>query len=219
MDPRDRDPLAYRDLRVPPGFVEYNPQSGGWFDHPIEVHGSPLRSADHARRALSLRALSGDLSGLAQLPPDGLWKLVCRGAAVTDEQFDAVARFPLLEELDLEHTHITDRALAAMHTMQQLRTLSLASCAVTDAGVEHIAGLRALEDLNIVGTAISDDGLPALAHHPNLRVLNIRATRITGESLAPLLTMPCLRRISMDHKQHRHARRFSGERPEVEILS
>jgi hypothetical protein len=204
----DRDPLGYLELPVPPGFVEYGGIREGW----------RYSYADRNHQALSLRARSEDLSGLAQLPPDGLWKLVCRHCPITDDDFDTVVRFDHLEDLDLTKTRITDRATATMHTLQRLRVLSLASTAVTNAALDHVAALRSLEHLDISDTAIDDDGLRALAFHPHLRILNVRKSGVTGEAFAPLLTTPELRQIWVTSRQHHHARRFSKERPEVELL-
>jgi hypothetical protein len=204
----NRDPLGYLALPVPTGFAEYGNVAAGW----------RYSYADRQHEALSLSALNDDLSGLSALPVNGLWKLSCAHRAITDDAFDHVVRFDLLEELDLGHTRITDRAITAMHTLQRLHWLSLSGCAVTDAAVEHLASLRSLEHLDISGTGVTDDGLRALAFHPALRVLNIRGSHVTGAGLAPLLTLEHLRQVSMSHKQHHHAHAFMRERPEVEVL-
>lgn len=204
----DGDPLAFGDFAIPDGFVKYEFGPAAWrYD-----------VADHQHRALSLIAHTHDLSGLAELPPHGLWKLSCTDRKTGDDALDHLVRFDALVELDLSHTRVSDAGTAAMHTMQGLLWLSLSSCGITDAAMEHLAALRKLEHLDISHTRVTDEGLRALAFHPALRVLSIRDSAVTGEALAPLLTVPQLREVWMSHRQLRHANRFAQERPEVRLL-
>jgi hypothetical protein len=194
-------------IPIPPGFEAY--RSGGFWRE---------RFGDRQRGRLSLVAVSDDISGLRAVPIRGLWRLDLQRRRLTDDDFDLVARFDKLEELNVSHTPLTDNALLGLHTLQQLRILALGSCAITDTGMEHVAALRKLEDLDLSQTKVTDDGLRALAFHPALHLLNLRDSEVTGERLAPLVTMPALRRLCLSGRQHRHARPFERERPDVEIL-
>jgi hypothetical protein len=196
-------------LPVPRGFRIYGGHSrAGW----------RYRVGDKLRNELSLSADGDDISALAEVPVNGLWRLECRYRRVTDDDFDLIARFDSLEELDLSHTKITDRATLRMHTLQKLRILRLGSCAITDAALEHLVALRSLEELDVCNSRVTAKGLPALAFHPALRIINLRDTPVTGAQLGALTTIPHLRELRLDGRQKHRTHDFAAQRPDVVIL-
>ena len=204
-----REFLLRPSLVVPPGFSEYGGQS---------FFAAMYRYGDEVRNRLSLSADTADLTGLADVPDDGLWRLSLHGRPVVDADLRALTRFHTIEELELGSTSVTDAGLVELVGRPMLRVLNLARCHITDAGMEQFARMPALEELILFHTDVTDAGLRALAFHPELAVLDLRGTRVSGDALAPLLTVPELHELRLPRGARRHARRFGRERPDVRIL-
>ena len=73
--------------------------------------------------------------------------------------------------------------------------LNLAKSALTDAGLAKLGSMPKLERLRLDGTAIGDAGLGALGSLPSLESINLIGTKVTGASVAWLTAQPALRRV------------------------
>ena len=83
------------------------------------------RAADEMHRALSLIALTTDLSPLEQLWPDGVWRLSAGiGVRITDDDLRHVSGMTSLQVVDLSNTAVTDEGLTHLLPLKRLDDLS-----------------------------------------------------------------------------------------------
>lgn len=178
----------------------------------------PARAADAARGALSLSAISADLSGLSALKSDHLWLLDARERPVTDADLRHLTRFHRLEVLALDQTAITDSGLTQLRHFPELRTVSLTGCAIGDEAAGFLASIKTLQDVELDATQVTDAGVSAFAGHPELTILDLRKTQVRGEGLLELVDLPKLRELRLTGRAERKARRYFRDRPEVTII-
>ena len=125
---------------------------------------------------------------------------------MTDAMVEELCRRePLLTQIDLSSSHITDRALELLGTLPGLETVSLAGTAVTDAGVAHLAACERLREVNLQGTATGDGALRALAGKANLCQVRT-GNNVTDAGLAVLHEFPVFKQ-------------WHGGEPELALLS
>ena len=76
-----------------------------------------------------------------------------------------------------------------------IANLNLSKSALTDAGLAKLAGMANLERLRLDGTAIGDAGLRALASLPRLESINLIQTKVTPAAAEWLASQPALKRV------------------------
>jgi hypothetical protein len=91
---------------------------------------------------------------------------------------------PFLRNLDLKNTRITDAGLKHLAKKKKLEHLDLSGCSVTDAGLDQLVALKSLYKLNLSQTQITDQGLQCLMGMPGLYELNLKGTQVTDEGVA-----------------------------------
>lgn len=105
---------------------------------------------------------------------------------VTDEDVALLSGLePVLEQLNLARTGVTDRGVRELARFTNLKRLHLERTGVTDEGVTALAGLP-LEYLNLYGTAVTDRAVEALAKISTLRGLYLWQTGVTGDGVERL---------------------------------
>ena len=103
---------------------------------------------------------------LAQL--ENLTEMHIESKHLTDEGIRHLARFPLLEDLELGG-RITDRGLEVLRDLRQLRHFKMYwTDSVSDAGMANLTFCRELETVDLMGTATGDGTVNALAGKPRL---------------------------------------------------
>jgi len=117
------------------------------------------------------------------------------GAPVTDEALPPVIGLPLLVELVLERTAISDLGLTYVGEMSGLRYLDLQGTQITDAGLAFLGEMDSLRTLILDGTAISDAGLPHIQGLQSLEVLGLNRTAVTNDGIRVLRSLPALREL------------------------
>ena len=162
------------DLYPAPGFLA---QMGGY---------SMARFADARLRALSLVALTPDLAGLADLAPDGVWKLVAGVASISDDQLFHISGMRSLRVLDLGSTSVTDAGMRHLLDLKELNELNPWGTLLTDSGVATIGAITSIENLSLAGRQVSDQGLIHLNNLTMLDTLDLRGTKVRGPGLAHL---------------------------------
>ena len=146
--------------------------------------------------AISLRGSAIGDRGLDALEALGatLHKLDVSGTGIGDAGIAALARLPLLEELDLGSTSATDRGLAGLKA-PRLRKLVLDNTYVEGTG---LAASESLEALDLLGAPVSDAGLEAIARAaPALQRLHLGETDVTGAGLAALRGLSKLKHLDL----------------------
>ncbi len=94
---------------------------------------------------------------------------------------------PLLEELSLAQTLITDAGLNHVAALFSLRKLNVAQTQATDNGVQYLSSLPHLESLDLSGNlGITDAAIPFLEKLPQLREVFLDGTSVTAEGLKRL---------------------------------
>lgn len=128
----------------------------------------------------------------------GLKKLVLEGTDADDRDVVLIARkMPLLQELNIGYTHITERALSAVSKMRELRKISLQRDSVTSSAVAQLGYAPNLAELNLRQTPVDDKVFDGLSRCKNLNALNLGKTRITDRGLAGLLSLRNLRKLDI----------------------
>jgi hypothetical protein len=100
-----------------------------------------------------------------------------------DECRQLIDGLPLLEELNLSRTRITDRGLESLQPSIEIRVLDLWGTRITDAAVPHIVKLQGLEELNLSGTQVTDAGVSQLTDLPQLKMLYADCSGVTPAGL------------------------------------
>src|SRR5262245_36553237 len=92
------------------------------------------------------------------------------------------------DEVQLEHTPLTDDDLQALAELENLRVLLIDDprSQVTAAGLTHVAGLAKLEHLRLRGEGVDDAALAQIASLKGLRFLNVPRGSFTDAGLGLL---------------------------------
>ena len=106
---------------------------------------------------------------------------------------------PNLLEIQLDRTGVGDAAIEYLAVNSPLlEEVSLNDTRITDVAMRHLATLRLLCHLRVSSTAISDHGLEHLANHPKLVSLNLRLTKVKGPGLRVLPSMTACTELYLD---------------------
>ena len=116
---------------------------------------------------------------ITEVSPNSQWDL-------KDADLQALSDLPALQELQLDHTNITDRATVYLESCPRLRVLALRQVQITDASLTHIAKLTQLRELDLWGTRVTSGGLHALTPLRYLEVLVLHDTSVTDD-VVPIL--------------------------------
>jgi DnaJ-domain-containing protein 1 len=165
-------------------------------DHP-ESRRYGYRFADESHRALSLEALTGDLSGLDAASPDIAWLVAARCPEVNDDQLRHVVRLTGLRTLDLSGASVTDLGIGLLASLTDLLELNLLGTPITDAAMRPISRLSKLQSLGLAETPLTDDGLSQLSTLTNLIRLDLRGTRIARHCVEQLSRLPRLGEVHL----------------------
>lgn len=76
-----------------------------------------------------------------------------------------------------------------------IANLNLSRTAITDAGLARIGPMAHVERLRVDQTAVGDEGLAALGTLPRLESINLVGSKVTPASVAWLVQQPALRRV------------------------
>ncbi len=120
------------------------------------------------------RTLGDALTAMNLARTDGSGTIVTVDVAGTtfgNLEMQHLKHLPMLKELHLAATSVTDAGLPGIRCLTQLEELYLTKCTVTDAGLLHIAELSGLRAVNLVGTQITGAGLRHLVKLSQLRSL------------------------------------------------
>ena len=104
-----------------------------------------------------------ELAGLAQLQVLDL----C-GSAITDSGLThlrtkgGLQKLPLLTNLDLSFTKVTDKGVQELAVLARLQVLDLSRTAITDSGLAHLKAIRGLQKLDLHNTEITENGIKDL---------------------------------------------------------
>lgn len=174
-------------------------------EHPLKIHESvgrvsagPTLSEAEASAILNFPTLRRlDLSGTNGKAVPAFRDESPLGQALFDAQLQEFAKLPLLEELDLHNTRVTDAGVRHLADMRTLRKLCLLYSGVTDEGVRHLANLRDLEEIDLGGTRVTDDGVRHFAALTELRLLNLRITGVSDDGVRHLAALTKLRALDL----------------------
>jgi internalin A len=115
-----------------------------------------------------------------------------------DAELAILASVPLIEDLRLRETRITDAGLCHLRRFSRLRVLWLRGTAITDAGVDDLRALTTLTYLDLGDTKITDAGIAALQPLQQLRGLALNHTQVTDKGVAQLKQLPNLEHLTLD---------------------
>jgi|GEM_PF-1752129 hypothetical protein len=88
--------------------------------------------------------------------------IIASGPNVIDDGLYDLSAFPLLTDLNLEYSEISDAGLSQLGTLKQLTSLVLLGTEISDTGLAHLHGLSLLETLDLEFTSVSEGGLEKL---------------------------------------------------------
>lgn len=109
------------------------------------------------------------------------------GKACTDQSLALLAGLePVLHELNLSGTSVTDVGLKQVTGYGRLERLNLSRTPVTDAGVATVASMKSLTWLNLHNTAVGDAAVDAMAGMKGLRGAVLWRTGMTEGGISRL---------------------------------
>lgn len=128
----------------------------------------------------------------------GLKRLILEGTDAGDREVEIVAlKMPMLQELNLGYSRVSDRSLRSIATMSSLKSLSLQKDGVTAAGISRLAEMPSITDLNLKETKIGNEALAAFSKSKTLSAINLAKTKVTDAGLTSLLSMRNLRKLDL----------------------
>lgn len=173
---------------APPSESNHEPTAAAPTEPPAESKLTESQRAARDAAVAAIRARGGLALPLGQNSDLLEVRLGLIGQPVQDRDLDLLHGLePVLRDLDLSGTKITDAGLVGLAGFPQLVHLNLSRTAVTDAGADALASIASLEYLNLYGTGVSDAGLPKLARLAKLRRLYLwqsKATQAGVDALA-----------------------------------
>lgn len=92
---------------------------------------------------------------------------------LTDAVYKLFEKIPLIKNLEMRNSDISDRTLVFIKHLKSLEWLCLRNTNVTDEGLRHLNALQSLKHLDLIGTTIIGPGLIHLRHLSDLRELYI----------------------------------------------
>jgi uncharacterized membrane protein/mono/diheme cytochrome c family protein len=146
----------------------------------------------HANFAIMGKACTDQsLALLAGLEPV-LHELNLSGTSVTDVGLKQVTHYGRLERLNLSRTPVTDAGVATVASIKSLTWLNLHNTAVGDAAVDAMAGMQGLRGAVLWRTGMTEGGISRLAAARTDLVIETGATVIKtpvqGDAGAPVAT-------------------------------
>jgi uncharacterized membrane protein/mono/diheme cytochrome c family protein len=109
------------------------------------------------------------------------------GKACTDQSLALLAGLePVLHELNLSGTSVTDAGLKQVTSYGRLERLNLSRTPVTDVGVATVASMKSLTWLNLHNTAVGDAAIDAMAAMQGLRGAVLWRTGMTEGGISRL---------------------------------
>jgi hypothetical protein len=120
---------------------------------------------------------------------------------VTEELIAALQTIPTLQNVDLQHSSLSDAVLSKINRCRALHVLVLDGTPIGDVGLTALASLPNLFYLSLKETKITDLGLSVLRNYPDLQVLNIGETGVSDRGIEALLACPQLRTLDISGTQ------------------
>jgi hypothetical protein len=136
--------------------------------------------------------------GVKVFESDGHVKeLVANQLELQDDDLHWFGWLPLVTDISLEHTAITDKGIAHLAACDRLEWLNLWQTAIGDEGLKVIGGFKRLQHLPIGGTNITDEGMHHLRDLKDLIYLGLRETRIGDAGLRHLTGLTQLESLNL----------------------
>lgn len=115
-----------------------------------------------------------------------------------DQKFEATIEGNIeARSLSCEHQPINDVALTKIASMRNLQDLNLEHSAITNAGLKNLESLN-VSVLNLAKSKINSDGALSLSRMPKLASLNISQTVFSDKGLEPIASIPTLKTLTLD---------------------
>jgi len=115
----------------------------------------------------------------------------------TDAYIKTIHIFPLLDELYLYKSTVTDTGLKELRHFKKLTLITLTNTKVTDEGMKELALLPELTHLDLTGTEITDVGLREIAKIKTLKYLKLADTRVTDAGLKEIAKLSMLHQLDL----------------------
>jgi Leucine-rich repeat (LRR) protein len=110
---------------------------------------------------------------------------------------------PLLLELDLRSTLITDAALISpVSALTSLQLLDVSwNNKITDTGLNHLSGLTSLQSLHLNNTKVTDDCVSTILHFTSLQLLDLSGTQLSDRGFEQLCKISSLQHLFLSNTQ------------------
>jgi Leucine-rich repeat (LRR) protein len=131
--------------------------------------------------------------------PSSIKVLTIYSSQIIDTQLVHLRSLPLLRNLSLHGSTLTDAGLENLSTLTSLITLNLSGTNIT--GLTHLSSLTSLKTLILSGTEITDEGLRPVSSLTSLTTLNLSGTQITDAGLAPISSLTLLTTLDLSRNQ------------------
>jgi serine/threonine protein kinase len=122
--------------------------------------------------------------------------LLAHSFFLRDEDMKAILKMPLLKDINVRETGITDLTLSYTVPLK-LKRLNVSETMISDTGLKNLAEQRELEQLDIGRNSITSRGLKNLVGLNSLVDLNVRKTEVDDSCGAYLIRLK-LNRLNLD---------------------
>ncbi len=146
-----------------------------------------------------LQVRDGDLGFLPMEPV--VHQLALGRTQVTDNGLTGLARQTQLTWLDLADNTVGDATVSQLTGLKQMKQLNLEGTKITDESLAVVGQMAQLEELDLSRTAVTDAGLGHLQGLTKLQTLWLTATAISDEGLAHLRPLRDLKTLELDGTQ------------------
>jgi Leucine-rich repeat (LRR) protein len=165
------------------GYSRIKGPDGKFLPIPADKDLAPLADLRNLVK-LHLHSIAGDET-LDLIRSPVLRDLALNGSKVTDKGLKKLAGFKKLAILELGNTGVTDDGLKTLSSFPALMGLGLSGTRVTD---KELAALEKTQitNLNLNGTGVGDASIATLGKMPSLGVLDLEKTKVTDKGLAEI---------------------------------
>lgn len=165
-----------------------------------------LAKGDDPNRWRSIQIEKGAITdeGVAQLVSAAplLEQLVLRESDVTDVGALAIAKLNQLRIINMPNCQVSDEGIAKLVELPKLEFVRLGSANISDHSLELLRSCKTLKFLHLIDAPISDKGLETFVGWNKLESLYLDGSQVTGPGVARLVKNCPDLHLHLDQKHH-----------------
>ena len=126
-----------------------------------------------------------------------LTELELYGSEITDDAMVWLGKLEELEVLSFNGSKITDVGVARLAELRRLHEMNFWTSGITDASLVHLQNMSQLEQLSLPRSGVRGPGLKHLRQLAKLKYVDLGGTAVTDADLKPLEELPSLVQVDL----------------------